>query len=423
MRLRQFQLLMGICFALACGRAAKAEGPGVRLGDQLVLHPGIGFEVRWDSNIFYQTQNPVSAFLLRLTPRIDLATRPPQRGGNTPHMLDFRLHAGLDYREYLTSEASIRRHREFNVEAGVIASINPQGQVALDLFDNYVRFTQPPYSNVSYNLNRDVNDLGARLRIRPSGGRLEVGASYIFGVDFWENSQGNINDFNLFSHFFQLRGSWKFFPKTAVYLQLDETLYTYLDSKVFLHPNSYPFRAIAGLNGLITPKLTLNAWIGYGNGFYVTGPSPNTAIGGVELRWKPTLLSTGTIGYRHDFINSLLGSFYNFDAVYIGWNEQIWRFNLGLRAQYQNNRYEGIMPITGNASPSGTFSSTGTDNVFNLGARVDYAIRDWVFIGAGYDLNLLRTDRVLRSINLTIPGLFPVDFTKHVVWLQLALLY
>src|SRR5439155_22222233 len=115
------------------------------------------------------------------------------------------------------------------------------------------------------------------------------------------------------------------------------------------HPNSFPIRAIAGMTGLITTKLTLNAWIGYGNGLYqqIPGkptPNPNTPLGGIDVRWRPTILSTGALGYRHDFLNSLLGAYYDLDAVYISWAQVIWRFTAGAKLQYQNIRYAGIDP-------------------------------------------------------------------------------
>ena len=38
------------------------------------------------------------------------------------------------------------------------------------------------------------------------------------------------------------------------------------------------------------------------------------------------MLSTGTIGYQHDFQNSLLGSYYDHDQAYLSWTQLIWRF-------------------------------------------------------------------------------------------------
>src|SRR5215472_6419152 len=111
LRLRyRFLLVVGVWFGglgPAQAQVALSESPagysipggrGIALGDQLVLHPGAGLEYRYDTNVFFFNSNPSGASLLRVLATLDLATRPPQRGGDRPHTLDFRLHTGADYR-------------------------------------------------------------------------------------------------------------------------------------------------------------------------------------------------------------------------------------------------------------------------------------------------------------------------------------
>jgi hypothetical protein len=364
--------------------------------------------------------------VLRLTPYIDLATRPYQRGGNTPHMLDFRFHAGLDYREYLTGDASISQHRQFGVLGGLGLTINPFGIFTVDIFDNYTRTTQPPYSAIPTNLDRDTNEVGTRLRLRPGGGRLEFDLGYAFGIDLFEEAA--LQPFDLFYHRLFLRGQWKFLPKTAIYIDVSDTINQYRHPGQYMHPDSYPLRAIAGLTGLVTTKLSLNVYAGYGNGFYVSGPSPNTGVAGLDIRWKPTILSTGTLGYKHDFVNSLLGSFYDLDTVYIGWAQLIWRFTASLRATYSNERFQGILPVTGvcqtMAGMPAPMTCTRTDNLFQLNVRLDYPFKEWLIGSIGYDLSLDRSDSQIATITVAgLPGLVPVNYTKHEAWAQITLAY
>src|SRR5262249_16420610 len=144
---------------------------------------------------------------------------------------------------------------------------------------------------VPFNLDRDTNELGVRFRLAPGGQRLITDLSYAFGLDFFEVKI--LQDFNVLYHKLDLRASWKFFPKTALYLDANETIYQYQNRVNFDHPNSFPFRIVLGVMGLITAKLSVNAYAGYGNGFYASGPSPNTGVGGLSFVWKPTILSTG----------------------------------------------------------------------------------------------------------------------------------
>ena len=57
------------------------------------------------------------------------------------------------------------------------------------------------------------------------------------------------------------------------------------------------------------------------------------------------MLSTGTVGYQHDFQNSLLGAYYDEDMAYVSWTQLVWRFTGFLRVQYTNMRFKGVQMI------------------------------------------------------------------------------
>jgi hypothetical protein len=398
---------------------AHAEGKGFRLGDSLVLHLGITTDIHYDSNVFYEANNPTGAAILRVVPRFDLATRPPQRGGSMPHKLDFRIGAALDYQEYLTNQAVVSTHRQFGVRAGMLLTVNPEHPFTFDLYDNYIRSSQPPYlAGVNYNIDRDTNEAGMRFRYRPGGGRLDLHLHYAFGIDIFEVQA--LKDLDVIYNKISLRAAWKFFPKTALWIEVTEMPYTYLHPGVLAHPDSYPLRALVGVTGLLTYKLNVNAWIGYGNGFYQwAGPNPNTPLGGLELRWKPTMLSTGALGYKHDFMNSLLGAFYDFDMVYISWAQDFWRIHGLVRLQYANNRYQGIGPNQAVPVPNPPFATRNDNNIMLL-VDFDLKIKDWAAVGVYYELFYNNSD---TPLNLGALGLVPADYTKHTVGIRLVLAY
>src|SRR5262245_50563376 len=121
MRPSRYRILT-LLAALAMAPAAHAMGPGIRLGDRLLLHLGLGTEFRYDSNVFFSDTSEQGVFLFRLTPTVDLATKGSAEG---PHSVDFRLHAGMDYTEFLTSNANINRHRSFGVQVSGLLTILP----------------------------------------------------------------------------------------------------------------------------------------------------------------------------------------------------------------------------------------------------------------------------------------------------------
>ena len=110
--MRRLALLVALTGVLAGGVAraqsmavtgtpsAAVEGEGIKLGERMVLHLGIGTQLRYDSNVFYESSNPTQALVLQLTPNFSLSTRPASRDGQ-PHKIEFRLNGGLTYNEYL----------------------------------------------------------------------------------------------------------------------------------------------------------------------------------------------------------------------------------------------------------------------------------------------------------------------------------
>src|SRR6185369_3841831 len=131
------------------------------------------------------------------------------------------------------------------------------------------------------------------------------------------------------------------------------------------------------VTGFFTTKLTLNVYAGYSNGFYQytvtaqnpsgTGPNPNTGVGGLQLTWKPTQLSSGGLGYKHSFENSLLGAYYDSDSVYVRWGQNIWRFKVSLGLTYTNLRFQGINAVQGIVDDQGNPVNDRSDHNVSFG--------------------------------------------------------
>ncbi len=164
-----------------------------------MLHAGIGAELRYDSNVFYETNNTTQGLALHLTPGFVISTKNSQRttgpdGVVAPHMIEFRLGAGLDYVEWLAHTGDVKPDRQFNVLANGALVIAPTGPFTAEIFDNFIRSSQAPYQKTTFNLDRDLNEVGLRFRIKPGGGRLELQLNYAFGIDLWETD--NLKQYN-----------------------------------------------------------------------------------------------------------------------------------------------------------------------------------------------------------------------------------
>src|SRR5690349_12617089 len=85
------------------------EGMGIRTGD-LELHPALGGEFGYDSNFFKRakSENPVSAYGVRITPSLTLSTLGPQRrqpNPGSPPMLSFDASAYLSWMSVFAAES------------------------------------------------------------------------------------------------------------------------------------------------------------------------------------------------------------------------------------------------------------------------------------------------------------------------------
>lgn len=399
----------------------RAEGPGFKIGDSFVIHPGLAVIGGYDSNMLYSNSEDPRIFgpYIALRPMLDLATLSPQRGGNTPRTLEFRLHLGAAVRFLITGDQQFNKdHIGADIDAGTLLTLFPMGKWTFDLYDNYTRLSSPPYFRIlrNDNLNTDVNTLGLRLRWRPGGQRLELGFTYEFGVYAFEsNTVGQLfTDKNYLSNNMQLRVSWKFFPKTAIYISAQETIYTYIDQGTATPSNSFPLRIVFGLNGLITPKLTVDINAGYANGFYVSGPSPQNASVTVNGTWSPTLRTSLGLTYNHDFSVSLIGSYYNLDRLMIFYNQMIWRIYGSLRAGWEQQRFEGNLTLDG-------MDNGRVDNVVYARLELNLPIRDWFLIGIGdqVDLNFSNCKFIINGA----PSSVACNYVRNDFWGRLTVMY
>jgi hypothetical protein len=422
-------------FVLSLSARVQADGPGLLLGGRVVIHPGLATEVRFDSNVFFSNRSagdglPASAFILRILPSIDLSTLSMRQGSLTPRSVDFRIHAGLDYREYLSADSAIRQHRAFGVDVGGLLSIFPRGAYNLEFYDNFLRTNQPPYSFNPYNIDRNTNVFGARFRYSPGGQRLTLAVIYELGFDSFDDIADGpkLSDFNLLYNNLTLRGSWKFLPKTALFIEAVQGVNTYLnpDPEGVSRIASYPLRVGAGVMGLITQKLAINVLGGYGNGFYSYGPSPSTAVIQSEIKYKPSFLSAATLGYKHDFVNSLLGAYFDLDSLSVSYSQLIYRLTIYSRFTWERMAFQGDpdtlakQGICKDGEPAKCDPQMDrVDNFLLFDIKAEFPIKDWLLPSLGYSFQSNLSNAFARVQS----AITPVSFTKHEAWIRLAVRY
>ncbi len=322
------------------------EGIGVRVGN-LELHPGISGEVGYDSNYFLRsdkdTPPPDASYRLRITPSVSLATLGTQRtqGNGAPAVqtLTFRGNAYVSYNELIAADS--KNSQEFqdqrHVDVGTDLALNlfPAGRVGVDSYLNFIRVGQPSNDPGTENaFDRDSLRAGAGATWRPGGGLFDWRLGYEFLYNYFEKSA--FTTLNNFQHTINMRGRWRFLPRTAVLYDGGYTWVDYAHDKRSSQSDGAIVRARLGLNGLVTTRLSLLGMIGWAGTFYEAKANQpaqqyDSVVAQAEVKYfisggqeainagtAPVGMSYVLAGYTRDVSNSYLGNYFRRDRGYLG---------------------------------------------------------------------------------------------------------
>jgi hypothetical protein len=281
---------------------------------------------------------PLSAYRLRITPSITLATLGRQRTGEGPQpSVIFRGGAYVSYNELIATDSKYKSEfadqRHLDVGSDVGLTLFPVSRVGADLNLNFIRQGQPSNNTDTQNaFDRDSFRAGAGVSWRPGGGLFDWRLGYEFLYNYFERT--TFSSLNNFQNQVNLRGRWRFLPRTALLYDGNYTWVTYPNPSS--QNDGTIVRSRIGLNGLITNQLALLAMVGWAGTFYQQGTNPvpqqfDSLTAQVELKWymsggaeamgpssAPVGLSYASIGYLRDVSNSYLGNFYQKDRGYVG---------------------------------------------------------------------------------------------------------
>jgi hypothetical protein len=325
---------------------AYGEGEGLRVGN-LELHMGAEGQLGYDSNYFLRSssEGPLSVYVIRVTPSISVATLGPQRreagGASAPTDITFRGGAYVSENQLIAADSkqSTAVHNQSNWDGGADFALNvfPAGRAGIDIYADGIRAIQPSNDvNTENAFNRDSFRAGAGLTWRPGGGLFDWRAGYEFSYNYFEKSA--YNDLNNYQDALNMRGRWRFLPRTAL---LYDGSYTWIrypntgsNSPDGTQNDGAILQSQIGINGLVLTRLSVLALVGWTGTFYDTKGTEtpqqfDSLTGQLELKWfisggqeslnagsVPVGLSYASLGYTRGVSNSYLGNFYQSDRVY-----------------------------------------------------------------------------------------------------------
>ena len=423
-------LASGTAFAQFSAPIRYNEGPGLKITDNLVFHPGLEVEGRYDSNVLYTSASNPGAQLygapyLRIIGHLHLATLPPQRLTDGDNRLvlpkvSFRLKGAVAFREYFHDQRQVTEKRSLEVDAGIKLKLFPYGTFTVVLYDDFAR-TVPAWSGP--NADRITNRGGVDFEIKPGGGRLNFTLGYANNLDLFE--QDRFSFANKMSHELRLIAKWRLLPKTAAFFEANSQIYDYLDptggeavkdkatGKAVPNLNSYPLRLFLGFAGLFTPRFSVLLKVGYGNSLHVENDSYNMLVALAEATFFISPLSKIKGGFEHNFADSFYGNYFVDERVYIGYDHFIInRILLHLKGEYRFRQHEGF--------PAGSSVQELNYHIITADFGLDYKILEWMYVGLGYNLEYRKqTTPALPSAT----GTYFNDFVKHQVFGKVGLSY
>lgn len=406
---------------------------GVKFGSSR-FHAGLDLEFGYDSNIFYASgdngEEDVGSVYMGFRPVLTLGNSENVDPKSMPKLLyDFML--GYSYKRYL-QELKTRDKKDFHgANAGFLLQAFPQGTVSFDLHETFVRTSQPRYGVSNRNFDRDVNVAGAGVTYRPGGGLIEVRLGYRFAVDFFEAD--DLKGANYYYHQPELRVKWKFFPKTSFWLGATWQFVSYTGSfdTGYANKDSRPVRVMTGVTGQFTPALSFNAGIGYAYSWYQGGATPtkdyNLPIAMADLGWTITPTAKLTLGYQHDFRDSMWGDYFMMDTAFLNYHHQIInKIDLSATFRWMMAGYTGLYLPSGYTAPGCSAADQEcerTDNAIQIGLSGGYHITDWVSAGIGYTLYANMTDYYTEHDPGTGLVRQNASFVKHLAYLHVNFSY
>lgn len=324
-------------------------GPGYRVGN-FELHPGFAAEFGYDSNFFLRgpgdpAGDPAPSLRLRLTPSFSFSTLGPQRrvsaANQAPSPLEVFGGVSATYNEFFgvsgteSEKQEISDQRNVSGQADLRLAINSGRPWSGSLTGSFARLIQPSQEGyINRSFNRLVPTAGAELVWTPNNGMLDWRLGYNFtGVVFEANDFGILTNFN---HTLQMRGRWRFLPRSALLYDARFSLIHYINSGGD-KTGSMPIRAQLGYNGLITPNFGALLMVGWGSSFY----DPNSVetetevqdfdslIAQAEIRYflapgrsvdvnaSTSSTSSFALGFTRDFHDAYIGSYFERDRGYL----------------------------------------------------------------------------------------------------------
>jgi hypothetical protein len=390
-------------------QATHQWGSGVRLSEDLLLHPHVDLETGVQSNVFFSdpedtsgtTTGAVGAGIMRIGLGASLST--DRTRGNDSEQGAPRLLLSGDFRttwiQFLSGDDAVAEQSDLGISLILDAKINPQGKLVFTGRESFTRAVTPPPVYTTDDVDRDKNELQVGAIFRPGGGAIDIYGNYTFGIDLFERS--DLQDIgNRQSHILAVGTRWQWLPKTQFSGEASFGAVLKGDGAAAEDTSSTPLRISVGTSTLLTPTFGTILRVGFGKGFYDGADYTSyLALAEGRLALGPTMRFAA--GYSHDFADSLLGNFRTDHALYARWSSMFGgKFTIAAKGEVRFREYGGIPIMFMGAMYCGNAACTTSDRndvLLRVNGNADLAVTPWLVVGLQYLMMSDSTDFEIRT--------------------------
>lgn len=406
----------------------RAEGSGIRVGD-LELHPGVGAEVGYLSNVFNADKNLDSTAALRVAPHLLLSTLGEERlsGGNEgeearPGFVDFRGGLSGSLLHYFATEPQSITIIGLNADFELVLA--PQRPVSFAITQAFTRTAQPfsesglPAGSTADppSYARDQESIGGKFIFSTTGGLLKGGLGYRMNYDYFE--EGTFQTNNSITHNVVLDGNWEFLPKTAIFYDASYARQLYTEEPtldIARVSDNHTVSTRVGLNGAITPHIGATLGAGY-TVLFADASDVNDFEGlnaNAELRYQPAQSSEFALGYDRSISSAFQGGGQARDRISA-------RMRLMFGGAALLSAKGGVEFLKFGVDP---FQGKRSDRRYFADISGEYRFIDWLAVTAQGGMLIDDTDFVFEAPAGSMVPADPAKYTSFEGWIGMRAFY
>lgn len=411
-----------LCAALAAPAFAQAiaPSPGFKIGDG-AIHPYLQVDGRFDSFAGYF--NELTPGVLSPTGDLILHFRPGVKFNLDNDNTFIGFNGSGEYLLYTgVMNPGSRALSRFQAAVAVDTAFNKQGAVEVKLGDSLTRSDRTQNPALGIGALSLYNNVYLHVPIHPGGKALEITPKVAWSVEFFERLVTGIAPFcpdtdqkcdparsNYSNLNFGVAGKWKFFPKTALLVDVNADWRAYFADA---SNNKVVFRALAGLAGLLSPKISVTLLGGYAGDF--TNGSIHTFVGNAEFAYTFSPMARVAVGYaRNASPVPVVGSMVS-DRGYLRGGVGFLSNRLTINGQFS---VDYLTFLRAPAANSTAFNPTRNDVLLSFSLTPTFTLFSWFEISASYTLSWR------ASQNTTNDSTVGLNYTRHEAILRLDFHY